>query len=301
MGRDDGDDLERMAEALRVSGRFQVLKRIERRACYNSPGGVSLRSALYVDVETTGLNAERDAIIQYSGVIFEYSPETGKVYNLGESTMFFEDPGRPIPPEVTAKTGITNEMVAGQRIDDARLTETVKPVSLVIAHNAAFDRPFLERRLPVFCEKYWACSQTDVPWPDEGFDSAKLEYLLFKHCRAFYQAHRADEDCYAGIHLLATPLPSGELPLRVLLQSARRTTIRIWAVESPFEAKDVLKARRYTWNAGTDGRPKAWYIEVSEERVDQECAWLRERVYGGRKPPVKMDKLDARTRFSKRA
>ncbi len=238
--------------------------------------------------------------IQYSGVSFEYSSATGKIFDLGESVMFFEDPGRPIPAEITAKTGITREMVAGQRLDEARIVETVMSVSLVIAHNAAFDRPFLERRIPAFCEKPLACSQTDVSWPDEGFDSVKLEYLLFKHCRAFYQAHRADEDCYAGIHLLATPLPSGELPLRLLLESARRTTVRIWAVESPFEAKDALKARKYTWNAGTDGRPKAWHIDVKEERFDQECAWLQEHVYGGRKPPVRTDKLDARARFSKR-
>jgi DNA polymerase-3 subunit epsilon len=301
MGSDNSDDLKRMAETLRASGRFQVLARIERRDSYNAHDGSSRKTALYVDVETTGFDTERDAIVQYSGVPFEYSPLTGKIYELGKSAIFFEYPGRPIPAEVTAKTGITDKMVAGQRIDDARVIETLGPVSLVIAHNAAFDRPFLERRLPAFCEKPWACSQTDVPWPDEGFDSVKLEYLLFKHCQMFYQAHRADEDCYAGIHLLATPLPSGELPLLLLLQSARQTTVRIWAVESAYEAKDTLKARRYTWNPGTDGRPKAWHIDVPEECVEQECAWLREHVYAGRTPPVKMDKLDARIRFSKRA
>ena len=35
------------------------------------------------------------------------------VYKLLGSWEWFEDPGFPIPPEITSITGITNEMVAG--------------------------------------------------------------------------------------------------------------------------------------------------------------------------------------------
>jgi DNA polymerase-3 subunit epsilon len=52
-------------------------------------------------------------------------------------------PGRPIPPEVTALTGITDAAVRGRRIDDARVAALAASASLVVAHNAAFDRPFL--------------------------------------------------------------------------------------------------------------------------------------------------------------
>ena len=44
----------------------------------------------------------------------------------------------------------------------------MKATFLVIAHNAAFDRPFLERRLPIFAEKHWACSRFDVDWKASG-------------------------------------------------------------------------------------------------------------------------------------
>ena len=50
-------------------------------------------------------------------------------------------------------------------------------VSLVIAYNAGFDRPFLELRFGVFASLPWGCSYRDVPWKDFGHASASLEFL----------------------------------------------------------------------------------------------------------------------------
>ena len=101
-------------------------------------------------------------------------------------------------------------------------------------------------------------------------------------------------------HLLATPLESGDLPLKLLLQSARKKTVRIWAVGAPFDAKDALKARRYRWNSGDDKRPKAWYRDVREDEQAAEQKWLADVVYGGASGKWKVDVLDARTRYSDR-
>ncbi|MBK9066031.1 MAG: hypothetical protein IPL76_03965 [Gemmatimonadetes bacterium] len=85
-------------------------------------------------------------------------------------------------------TGITQEMVTGQRIDDAAATALVERADLVIAHNAAFDRRFLNRRLPACAQKPWACSQREIPWKREVGASAALEFLLVKHAGMFFQA-----------------------------------------------------------------------------------------------------------------
>jgi DNA polymerase-3 subunit epsilon len=45
-------------------------------------------------------------------------------------------------------------MVAGQRIDDRAVIDLLSRVVLVIAHNADFDRRFLEKRLPAFTSKH---------------------------------------------------------------------------------------------------------------------------------------------------
>lgn len=55
-----------------------------------------------------------------------------------------QQPGKPIPPEITKLTSITDEMVSGQMIDMQAVHDLVAPADLIIAHNAGFDRPFCE-------------------------------------------------------------------------------------------------------------------------------------------------------------
>jgi DNA polymerase-3 subunit epsilon len=149
-----------------------------------------------VDIETTGKNPQRDAILQFCGVPFEYAPATGQVYRMDKAVLFLEDPRRPIPSEITALTGLTDQDVAGKRIEDEVVHALLGDVALVIAHNAGFDRRFLERRLPAFRDRPWACSLAEAPWQGEGFSSSALEFLLYKKCGMFMDAHRADEDCH---------------------------------------------------------------------------------------------------------
>jgi DNA polymerase-3 subunit epsilon len=130
--------------------------------------------------------------------------------------------------------------------------------------------------------------------------SAALEYLLMKHCSRFYGAHRADNDTLALIHLLATPLADGRLPMSLLLKSARTKSVRIWAERAPIEYKDLLKARQYHWNTGTNGRPRAWHKALRAADKTNELEWLYENVYGGERPSLRVDTFDASTRYSVR-
>lgn len=296
----DDDDLERMASALEQSGRYEVLRQFKPLRQYAAPDGAELSTALAVDVETTGLDCRRDHIIQFSGVPFQYSPVTGQIYEVGSPVTYFEDPGMEITPAITALTSITPEQVRGQQIDDKAVNAVVNSATLVIAHNARFDRCFLERRLPIFATKAWACSLSDVPWP-AGVGSAKLEFLLYKHCGMFFDAHTVEGDCLALIHLLATPFATGKRPLALLLESAQKTTSRIWATGAPFDKKDLLKARHYFWNSSDNGQPKAWYRDLPEPDSAAELEWLREHIYNGRAGLWKVESFGARQRYSERA
>lgn len=267
-------DPEAVAAALQTSGSYRVLRRYEHPDAYHRPDGSTLKVGVVVDTETTGL--ERDASIIELGIVrFEFCPNDGRVFRILGTGQWFEDPGRPLTDEVKAVTGLTDEMLAGHRIDDDAVATMVADASLVIAHNAAFDRPLMERRLPIFANLWWGCSHAEIDWKDDGIGSTKLDYLAYR-LGFFYDAHRALSDCLALLHALTRPLPvSGRLALAALLERVRQPTWRIFAY-TPFELKDAIKARGgYAWSDGSGGRPKAWFKDVTAETRDAEHEFLR--------------------------
>lgn len=296
--RDRDPELEALAARLEASGDYRILRRLRRaprveRAAL--PDGA--REALALDLETTGLDPTLDVPIEVGLVRFAYDGE-GRILGVTDALEALEDPGRPLAPEVVRITGITDAELAGQRFPDAEVARVLDGVGLVVAHNAGFDRPFAERRWPAFADKAWGCSLREVDWRDaEGYEGGSLGSLLAAH-GLFFGAHRAVEDGYALVELLGRTLPSsGATAFGLLRSSALRSTVRLWAVGSPFDAKDRLKARGYRWNPDA----KAWWTEVADDALDEERSWLRTDVYPrGRMPELPSVRVDARLRYSAR-
>lgn len=290
--------LEAMAEQLEQSGEYRVLRKLSPRLTVEASDGGPVRRGLYVDVETTGLDPEKDEIIELAMVPFTYGSD-GRITEVGEAFEGLRQPAEPVPAHITAITGIDDAMVAGRSIDPEEVARFAGQADLIIAHNAAFDRRFLERFCPVFVTKPWACSMTQIDWGDEGHEGVKLTYLAMG-AGFFYDGHRAVHDCAAGIALLASKLPcSGERALARLLERARAPTWRIWAEGAPFDLKDVLKARGYRWNAEGLGGPKAWFIDVSEADKAAELDFLARDIGLGEREPL-VRRVDAYDRFSER-
>ncbi len=290
--------LEAMAASLEASGRYKVLRLLQPLTPTPPPPGLATKSGLFVDVETTGLDPARHEIIELAMIPFTYGVD-GTIYAVGESFQKLRQPSTPIPPEITALTGIDDPMVAGHSIDSAEVAAFIAPSAFVIAHNAAFDRRFLERFCEAFAPKPWGCSMTQIDWAAEGFEGTKLAYLAMG-AGFFYDRHRAVADCQAAIALLARPLPkSGVSGLSRLLERARAPTWRIWAEAAPFDLKDALKARGYRWNGDGNGAPRAWWIDVSDSDREGELAYLQKEIYQ-RDVDLLVKRIDAYDRFSDR-
>jgi DNA polymerase-3 subunit epsilon len=292
------DNAAQTVAALEATGNYRVLRRLLPRARSELRTSSATRLGLFLDIETTGIDQATDEIIELAMVPFTYSLD-GAILAVGAPFSALNEPSVPVSPGITALTGITQEMVAGHRIDPDAVERFVAPAALVIAHHAGFDRPFVERSWPVFETKPWACSMNQIPWKDEGFDGVKLRYLAMLS-GFFYDAHRATADCDAAVELLSRPLPrSQRRALAVLLEAARQPTYRVWAENSPFEQKDVLKRRGYRWNADIQHGPRAWYVDVQEQDLDTEREFLSETIYG-RETSLRIAHIDASCRFAAR-
>jgi DNA polymerase-3 subunit epsilon len=290
-------DPEELALQLEAHGDYRVQRRLKPTLVWPGTAGDNITRVIVLDTETTGLDPGRERIIELAMLRVDIDNATGMPVGAVQVYDGLEDPGKPIPPEVVALTGIVDADVKGQKLDEARVAELLDGADLVIAHNAGFDRPFVEKRLAQFAHLNWACSFADIDWKAHGQGSAKLESLAAAK-GWFYDAHRAEMDCHALLAVLAQLLPSaGHTGLAQLLQAAQRPSYALQATNAPFESKDVLKNRGYRWNADQ----RVWGTRLkSEADLQAECAWLKENVYAQRRAVVQIEKQDALVRFSSR-
>jgi DNA polymerase-3 subunit epsilon len=326
--KSDGD-LEPLAQTLEAHPDYRVLRRLQPRLDWGPARGGATATVVVLDTETTGLDAQRERVIELALLRVQVDLADGLPVGRVEVYDGLEDPGKPIPKEVVALTGIRDADVRGQRLDEARIAELLDGVDCVIAHNAAFDRPFVEKRLPQFADLRWSCSFAEIDWKQQGRSSAKLESLA-QALGWFYDAHRAEMDCHALLAVLAAPLTTdlttsdpasntsdstsegastphagthvhaptvSHTALAHLLRCAAAPSYRLQATHAPFEAKDTLKARGYRWNADQ----RVWGIALRDDAsLRAECEWLKHNVYAGRAASVLVEALDALSRYAGR-
>ncbi len=290
--------LEAMAAQLEASGRYRLLRRFETCTLHADHDPATLKRGIFLDTETTGTDTRKHEIIELAMIPFDYEPH-GRLCAVGAPFVALNQPAKPIPAEITKITGITDAMVAGQTIDPDQVAAFIAPAVIILAHNAAFDRPFAERLSEAFKLKGWACSMSQVDWKDHGFEGTKLSYLAGQ-CGFFFDGHRAENDCLAGLEILTRPLTSGRPALAHLLQAARDPTWRIVAERAPYEMKDRLKERGYRWNGDEAAGPKAWRRDVAETEREPELTWLAQEIYGY-DPGLSPRRITAFERFSDRA
>lgn len=271
----NGLEPELVAQWLESSGNFKVLRRIQTRASFGAKVEHPVK-VLVVDTETTGLELSHAELIEVGALLVEVDGETGQIGRVLGQYGGLEAPRSPIPAESTAIHGITNEMVEGQTFNDDELLALLDVAQVVVAHNAAFDKPFLVRRFPRFAEVPWACSFQEVPWNQEGYQARRLDALL-SECGFYHGAHRAVEDCNALVHVLARPLKESQrMPFQVIFEGMHESIYEIAALKAPFEKKEAMKLRGFRWN----GEERVWeYRAVGFAQGKEVIEWLRTEVY----------------------
>lgn len=284
--------METHAAALDHHPDYRVLRRVP--APYsNVPQGAppSTRCVAIVDLETSGLDPDEDKIIELA-LMLAWVDDEGRILNHTPPRVWREDPGVPLAPEIKRLTGLTDEDLAGQAIDDDMVLALLRRADLLIAHNASFEIAWLERHYPELRGAAWACSMRDVDWLVAGFDGRAQQHLLAQ-TGWFSDAHRADLDVWS-LFWLARQVGADSIGDRErshmsrLLKGADRSTVLVQAKGAPFAAKDWLRGRGYRWNAPE----KCWQKEFEPGLVEHEEAQLD----GRRCPPPILTPITARQR-----
>lgn len=148
-----------------------------------------------IDIETTGLDPDKDAIVEIATITLTADGGYSDPWEV------IVDPGVPIPPRASAVHHITDADVRGA----PKLADVLSILSsdVWIAHNAKFERSFLERH---GLKGEWICTMkcalrqwgNSDSWP--GASNQELRYWLglidpLGVKRAEINPHRALSDC----------------------------------------------------------------------------------------------------------
>lgn len=295
------EESRRMITALEMSGNFRVLRRFEPvqklLAFESMQAQAESKIAMVLNARSTGGAAAK--VVELGYQLVRFHPKTGVIYEVEAEYSGFEDPGHALGGRFQAATGITDEDVAGTQFDDARIVEDIERSVVFVCHDAASQRAALERRFPALQDKWFTCAEREMDWRVYGASCKALEFLAFAVGGFFYSGSRALVEAQVLTDLLARKGPDGAQLLKVLMDRSRRPAWRVWAKDSPLEARDALEARGYKWNDGTDPvRPlMAWW--KATEALDIELEFLATRIYGAA-ATVPIEKITGRERYSGR-
>jgi DNA polymerase III subunit epsilon len=102
------------------------------------------RSFAALDVETTGLDAYKDRVIEIGLLLFHYDAEGALVEENAWNSLV--NPGMPIPASSTAIHGITDLDISSAPFfaELADSLEVLLTNRVMVAHNAPFDSSFIQ-------------------------------------------------------------------------------------------------------------------------------------------------------------
>jgi len=247
--------------------------------------------AVVLDVETTGLNSDKNEIIQIAVRPFFVNPETGEISGIKKCIEFLQQPSFPLPEEIRDITGFSDEDLAGHEIDWKKVSKILNSCQFIIAHNASFDREWIDKNLkrngyqpPP--DAIWCCSLSQVNWNNVCRPSKALEVLCAWH-GFFYDSHNAIADIDATLHLLRS---AGRM--QELLSAAVESDYHVFAVGSQRDENPLLKARRYRWNPDL---VCWWKSTPSQNAAENECEWLQQNL---KKVEPQFFEVEPQLRFS---
>lgn len=233
-----------------------------------APAGLGIKRVMIIDTETTGRNTATCELVELALNIIEFDMD-GNFYDILFKYEAKQEIKGEFDRDASTLTGLTKEELIGESIDFNLVTELLDKVDAVVSFNASFDRPILHRYCDAFKNKFWMCAFAEIPWIQLFGGGGSQELLVQKICKMHYDSHGAMADIEALSVLLNTKVQDKTL-FYVLLKMAAAKKERIFAYNSPYESKDVLRDREYYW----DSNKRVWFKDISLDNVSKEKEFL---------------------------
>jgi DNA polymerase-3 subunit epsilon len=204
-----------------------------------------VKTVLIVDVETSGLLAGQDALLEVGVAVWSVEHSA-----LIEACSFLVRASENAAAEMN---GIPVALVRDARtvrpMVGTRLRALVDSYGLdaALAHNAAFDQQWL----PELHHLPWVCTMSDVKWPSASH-ARNLAAVALAHGVGVVDAHRALTDVLTVARLLEAVAKRGH-DVAALLAAGLRPKATFRALVS-YEEREKAKQAGFGW----DGATRQW-------------------------------------------
>ena len=216
------------------------------------------RTYVALDLETTGLDARRDAIMEVAAVRFHTTFADGTIQaRVLDKWRTFVNPGRPVPIQVQQLTGISDEEV----LRAPRFVQVIEPLRRfvgnqpIVAHSVTFDLEFLHNN--------------GLPLSNLALDTFEFAGILMPHAARYsltklgealdlhnLGTHRALDDALATKDLFVALLEHASQLPRATIREINRLGGRVdWALGQVF--RDIERGQARTAFRGSIGQQMA--------------------------------------------
>jgi len=237
-----------------------------------------------LDLETTGLQSDRDAIVEIGAVKFRGDAVIGEWSSL-------VNPNRPLPHKIERLTGITPRELEHAPALNAVLPPLMRFIgeNPIVGHNIQFDVGFLQR--------------AGLTFSAGALDTFELACILMPYASRyslgklmdalgieFPTRHRAVEDARA-VHALFNALlaRAGQLDPKIIQEIARLGDKSNWGLKYAFQ--DLVRERaRTAFAPGSIGAQLAAKGATADETLG--LLFSRDRAERPLKPKATKDPLD---------
>lgn len=199
-------------------------------------------NVLLVDTETSGVDSEKDCVIEVAATIYDLDLATPieSYASLIRADGNAAEPINRIPVAALAKAPADVEVWR-------RVSSMLADAKAILAHRAEFDRSFFPPTLAA--SRPWVCTHEDWPWPN---GSGTLVHVALAHGLGVATAHRAAADVDLMARLLTRCAEMGH-DLGAMLARAMRPKVLVRGLQR-FEDNHMAKAAGFRW----DGERKWW-------------------------------------------
>lgn len=216
---------------------------------------------LGLDLETTGLDNQKDSITEIGAVLYDWKTNTplemmNRVITTSDS----------IPQRIVELTGITDEIIKNHGKDIMSVVNEFNSLAsqaeMLVIHNAPFDTGFmkpLEGLGLLGLNKEVIDTMRDLPLNKTIHQSVKLTHLAATHGFLNPFSHRAIFDVLTMLKVL------GCYQIEDVLNYKNSPTLKVIA-NVTFDQKDLAKEAGFRWHA----KEKIWFKELKEFELNKE-------------------------------